>query len=140
MSPSPVPQRPAETLTVYVDGFNLYWGMHAASNRRYLWLDLVKLAQNLRPRSRLVAVKYFTTPVVGDPAAQSRQATYTEALQAAHPELISIYNGRYQTKPIRCRKCDATWGHREEKETDVSIAVLLHGSVPPSAVRLIGGS
>lgn len=125
MSSPPIPQPPRESLAVYVDGFNLYWGMHGAYARRFLWLDLVELARRLRPRSRLVAVKYFTTPVVGEPAAQSRQATYNDALLARHPSLFSIYYGRYQTKPIECRSCGSTWDHREEKETDVNIAVQL---------------
>ena len=25
---------------VYIDGFNLYYGMHPAHGRQYLWLDL----------------------------------------------------------------------------------------------------
>lgn len=125
MNPPPVPQPPREPLAVYVDGFNLYWGMHDAFARRFLWLDLVELARSLRPRSRLVAVKYFTTHVVGEPAAQSRQATYNDALLARHPGLVSIYYGRYQSKPIKCRTCGSTWDHREEKETDVNIAVQL---------------
>jgi hypothetical protein len=28
------------TVIAYVDGFNLYHGLHQASGRRYLWLDL----------------------------------------------------------------------------------------------------
>lgn len=121
----PSPHPPRETLAVYVDGFNLYWGMHAASRRRHLWLDLVELARSLRPRSRLVSVKYFTTAVVGDPGAQSRQAHYNNALLARHPGLVKIFYGRYQNKHIQCHRCGAAWDQREEKETDVSIAVQL---------------
>lgn len=122
---TPVPQPPPETLAVYVDGFNLYWGLHDSWRRRYLWLDLVELARKLRPRSRLVALKYFTTPIVDEPEAQSRQAHYNTALEARHPGLLTIHLGRYQSKPMQCRRCGFAWEHREEKETDVNIAVQL---------------
>ncbi len=48
----------AERLIVYIDGFNLYHGLHDAAGNRLLWLDIVKLATTLRPRSALVQVKY----------------------------------------------------------------------------------
>ena len=41
-----------ERLLVYVDGFNLYHGMHDEYGHKYLWLDVVKLARALRPRSQ----------------------------------------------------------------------------------------
>lgn len=73
----------------------------------WLWLDLVTLAESLRPRSELVVVRYFTAPVLGQPDAQSRQQTYLDALAAHHGERISIQLGRYQTKKKRCRSCGA---------------------------------
>ncbi len=114
-----------ERLIVYVDGFNLYHGMHQRFQRRYLWLDLVALATALRPRSKLVAVRYFTASVLDDPPAQSRQDTYHNALRAAYPELLEIVMGRYTSKPFACRNCGATHTRYEEKETDVNIAVRL---------------
>ena len=59
-----------ERLIVYVDGFNLYHGLHDDSGHSLLWLDLVKLAQRLRPHQQLIGVKYFTASVLNDPAAQ----------------------------------------------------------------------
>lgn len=32
------------TVIAYVDGFNLYHGLHDKYGRRYLWLDLQNLA------------------------------------------------------------------------------------------------
>ena len=74
-----------ERLAVYVDGFNLYHGLHDATGTELLWLDLVKLARNLRPKSSIVRVKYFTAMVTGDPEAQSRQDRYISALKALYP-------------------------------------------------------
>ena len=114
-----------ERLIVYVDGFNLYHGLHDAAGTRLLWLDLVKLAETLRPRSEVVRVRYFTAPVLDQPEAASRQQEYQDALVALHGDRVVIEQGRYQSKPMRCRTCGATWMAREEKETDVNIAVSL---------------
>ena len=124
MPPDAAPHTP-ERLIVYVDGFNLFHGLKERSGRRLLWLDLVKLARLLRPRSSLVRVHYFTAPVLDEPAAASRQARYQSALLAQNPGLIEITQGRYQKKLRACRSCGASWIHYEEKETDVNIATAL---------------
>lgn len=119
------PEFMAERLMVYVDGFNLYHGLHDAYGHRMLWLDLVKLAKSLRPTSRLVGVKYFTASVLNEPQAQSRQDTYINALKAKDPDLLEVVMGRYTSKQRTCRTCGASWTLYEEKETDVNIAVNL---------------
>jgi hypothetical protein len=43
------------TVIGYVDGFNLYHGLHDKYGRRYLWLDLGHLVQRLRPGDRMIA-------------------------------------------------------------------------------------
>lgn len=121
----PIPSKPKERLIVYVDGFNLYHGMHQEFGRSTLWLDLVALAQSFRPKQRLVAVKYFSAPVLDDPHAQSRQAHYVEALSARYPNQFAAVMGRYQKKSIVCFRCGNAHTHYEEKETDVNIAVTL---------------
>ncbi|HEY5858047.1 MAG TPA: NYN domain-containing protein [Aldersonia sp.] len=115
----------ADSYVLYVDGFNLYHGLHDKSGHADLWLDLVMLAKRLRPRSDLVAVRYFTAPVLNDPGAASRQSDYLAALAAHGGSKIEIIQGRYQAKVMRCRKCGAGWTQYEEKETDVNIAVSL---------------
>jgi uncharacterized LabA/DUF88 family protein len=117
--------KPSNRMIVYVDGFNLYHGLHSSSAHRNLWLDLPKLARSLRPQTSLISVKYFTASVLNEPAAQSRQDTYIAALTAAYPELVEVTMGRYQQKIRRCRNCDHPWHLYEEKETDVNIAVNL---------------
>lgn len=114
-----------ERLIAYVDGFNLYHGLHQAAGTRLLWLDLVKLVEDLRPRSRVVRVNYFTAPVLNQPKAASRQQEYQDALVARHGDRIGISHGRYQARHRTCRACGATWIQHEEKETDVNIAVSL---------------
>ncbi|MFF2026701.1 NYN domain-containing protein [Streptomyces sp. NPDC058171] len=120
-------------LIVYVDGFNLYHGLHEKYGRRFLWLDLEKLARTLRPRDQLVKVKYFTASVMNDPDALSRQDTYLQALSAYSGETVEIVKGRYQAKRKTCRQCGGSWTHYEEKETDVNIAVSLVADVATKA-------
>lgn len=106
---------------VYVDGFNLFYGVRAAYGRRYLWLDLEALARSmLNPGQHLVLVRYFTAHVRNDPAGGSRQADYLEALTSS--PLVEITLGRYQEKQLSCHRCNHAWTSYEEKETDVSIA------------------
>ncbi|MEU8949692.1 NYN domain-containing protein [Streptomyces sp. NPDC048489] len=120
-------------LIVYVDGFNLYHGLHEKYGRRFLWLDLEKLARTLRPRDQLVKVKYFTASVMNDPGALSRQDAYLQALPARSGDTVEIIKGRYQAKQKTCRQCGSQWTHYEEKETDVNIAVSLVADVATKA-------
>lgn len=122
-------EKTKDRLLVYVDGFNLYHGLHKASGRELLWLDLVKLAANLRPESSVVQVKYFTAMVLGDPDAQSRQDRYLSAMKACHPGSFTAIMGKHMKKKRWCRECDATWTSYEEKQTDVNIAVHLVADV-----------
>ncbi len=64
------------TVAAYIDGFNLYYGMKNKYGRKYLWLDLVKLAGHLRPEDEVVQVRYFTTIVRGEPEAAANQIHY----------------------------------------------------------------
>ncbi|GIL30803.1 NYN domain-containing protein [Actinocatenispora comari] len=113
------------TVTAYIDGFNLYHGLRARYQHRYLWLDLPALVRRLRPRDSITAVRYFTAMVRDDPPAEARQRAYLAALEAHNGADVQIVRGRYQSKNQRCRSCGATWTSYEEKETDVNIAVSL---------------
>jgi len=74
-----------ERVIVYVDGFNLYFGMKDAGFEYCKWLDLHLLASNLlKPNQELVEVKYFTSRVGNNPDKQKRQSTYIEALETNH--------------------------------------------------------
>lgn len=114
-----------ERLHVYIDGFNLYHGLHDKWGCKRLWLDVVSLSEALRPLSEVQLVRYFTAPVLGDAGAASRQSNYQGALKALHGERLEIVQGRYQSKPLECRKCGHAYIKHEEKETDVNIAVSL---------------
>ena len=120
---------------VYIDGFNLYFGLRSKGWRRYYWADLRRLAENLlRSEQRLVAVRYFSARISarpGNPNKRKRQATYLEALETL-PD-FHIHFGHYLAKPQRCNACGATWDTHEEKMTDVNIAVELLGDAQDDA-------
>ena len=113
-----------ERVVTYIDGFNLYFGLKNSGWRRYYWLDIHLLAQNLlKPDQELVAVRYFTSRISNPPDKQKRQATYLEAL-ATLPATTIIY-GRYQINNHYCPYCGALEKIPNEKMTDVNIAVEL---------------
>ncbi|MEY4804781.1 MAG: hypothetical protein RL331_1300 [Bacteroidota bacterium] len=88
-----------ERVQVYVDGFNLYFGMVEASYKQCKWLDLRLLSENLLKSSQeLVGVKYFTSRLNYNPEKQKRQTIYIEALQTTN---VDIYFGQYQSDTIK---------------------------------------
>jgi len=114
-----------ERVMVYIDGFNLYYGMRSKRWQRYYWLNIQLLAQNLlKPGQSLVGTKYFTSRVSStprDPNKSTRQNRYLEALGTL--EDVDIFFGHYLEKTVKCFACGAKWQLPEEKMTDVNIAV-----------------
>ena len=117
-----------ERVAVYIDGLNLYYGLKDKGWRRYYWLDVQRLSENLlRPRrQRLQFVRYFSAKLLPDytPAARlERQDAYLQALSTL-PK-VDIQYGLHIPQTITCRHCGATSRTYEEKMTDVNIAVAL---------------
>jgi uncharacterized LabA/DUF88 family protein len=123
-SPTPSPRQLAtKRVAVFVDGFNLYHGLHDHSGRKHLWLDLHGLALSLlKPDQRLVSVNYFTARVRNDQAGAARQSLYISALKATG---VRVVEGRFQEKTHICKKCGKSWRSYEEKESDVNLCVAL---------------
>lgn len=112
-----------ERVVVYIDGFNLYFGMLDAGFDNCKWLNLKLLVENLlQSNQELIEVKYFTSSVSNNPDKQRRQITYIEALQAVG---VKIYYGNYQSDKIECRRCGNVWPTYNEKMTDVNIATQI---------------
>ena len=124
-----------QRVSVYIDGFNLYYGLKSKGWRRYYWLDLCRLSENLlRPGQRLVRVRYFTTrisPQSGNSARRKRQNTYLEALETLSD--LHIHYGHFLPKNRSCSQCGAVEETYEEKMTDVNIAVELLGDAQDNA-------
>jgi uncharacterized LabA/DUF88 family protein len=130
-----IPQRKFRVIT-YIDGYNLYFGMHEeairrgskaepdASYYRHMWLDVQGLSESLLlPSQELVGVKYFTSPINNNRGKQERQNKYFDALRTR--PLIEIIFGRFQPDRKECDHCGHPAYHPQEKKTDVNIAVNL---------------
>ena len=113
----------SERVIVYIDGFNLYFGLKEKGWRCYYWLDIQKLCRKLLlSKQHLLIVKYFTSRIKkASPAKHKRQSTYIEALQTL-PD-VKIYYGKYQLTPYKCRNCEYISEIPEEKMTDVQLGV-----------------
>ena len=116
-----------QKVIAYIDGFNLYYALRTIGWRRYYWLDLRRLSENLlRPSQRLEGVHYFTSRVVpkgGDTGKMVRQTAYLEALENIQD--LHIHHGYHLPKKMECFQCGGSWLTYEEKMTDVNIAVQL---------------
>ncbi len=113
-----------ERVIVYIDGFNLYFGLKSKGWKRYYWLNLQRLAQNLlKKNQQLVATKYFTSRISSPPDKTKRQATFIEALETL-PD-FHIFYGKYQPNAVECKRCGNIFPKPNEKMTDVNIAVEL---------------
>ena len=118
--------------SVYIDGFNLYYG--AVKSTPYRWLDLAALCRHMLPQDNVTAIKYFTAKVSArphDPQQPMRQQIYLRALGTL-PNVSIIY-GHFLThscrmvltnsNPVQKVYVDKT----EEKGSDVNLAAhLLH--------------
>lgn len=109
-----------ERVSVYIDGFNLYFGIRDAGFHACRWLNLKALVQNiLQPTQELVEIKYFTSRVSNNPDKQKRQSTYIEAVESIG---VKIIYGNYQDNKEECKRCGHLWLSAKEKMTDVNIA------------------
>lgn len=83
---------------VYVDGFNLYYGLLRKS--AFKWLDLFALFRDhvLDCETELLQVRYYTAPVLGRMCDSSespqRQRKYLQALRKMYPDQIAIIEGK----------------------------------------------
>jgi len=111
-----------ERVIVYIDGFNLYFGLKEKGWKRYYWLNLQMLSQLLLQKNQeLVTTKYFTSRVKKPPDKNKRQTIFLEALETL--ENFHVFYGHYLINTIECKKCCNIFPKPNEKMTDVNIAV-----------------
>src|SRR5687767_13855851 len=120
----PKPVKPAERVTAYIDGFNLYHGMRDSFLSRYYWLSLPAMCTALlKPHQTLIATKYFTSRVTLPAEKMKRQTTYIEALLTLPG--LTLHEGKYVSDVAECGECGAMVFVHNEKMTDVKIAIEL---------------
>ena len=121
-------------VNVYIDGFNLYYGM--LKGTPYKWLDLEKFSDTMVSHGiDVVNIKYFTAPIKAyppNPDKLLRQHFYIEALSAL--PRVKVIEGFYAKHKVKmpfykepCISCPESNGMAsvvklEEKRSDVNIA------------------
>jgi uncharacterized LabA/DUF88 family protein len=110
----------SKKINVYIDGFNLYFGMRAAGFDHCKWLDVYALSVMLKNDDHnLNVVKYFTARVSDTTSKGKRQSVYIDALMTTPVQFVY---GQYRPEEIECYECFNTFTHSKEKMTDVNIA------------------
>lgn len=117
---------------VYIDGFNLYYGIKKWPECK--WLDLEALAKLLFPSDTINRIRYFTAPVKGipDPQSRVRQNVFLRVLR--DNPIIQIHMGRFLVSKVYRRLVNppsiglspyAEVWKTEEKGSDVNLATYL---------------
>jgi len=105
----------------YIDGFNVYYSLNTRRFRKYKWLNYRKVAESAVPSGdAIVGVFYFTTFVSWKADSVVRHKQYIKAFRFAGVDTVF---GRFMQKKVRCHICGRHYKTREEKQTDVNIAL-----------------
>ena len=108
-------------VALYVDGFNFYHAVNDLARPHLKWINLHRLAELIaKPGETVVAVKYFSAYATWLPDAYARHRRYVQALRKFG---VQTTIARFKDKTVQCRQCGSRWISREEKETDVHLAL-----------------
>ncbi len=118
----------------FVDGFNLYHSIKDLHNQYgmcYKWLDLYALCKNITSKIRnkynsfinINKIHYFTAYAYhrGNEAVNRHKLL----IECYKDKGIIIHISKFKKKQITCPYCNQKINRREEKETDVALAVKL---------------
>lgn len=80
-----------------------------------MWLDVVELVRQLRPKDTVTAVHYFSAIVKNEPAAVRNQTGYIEAMKIRNGTLLAVHlgdsrSGRSKTAAAAVRATAAAAG------------------------------
>jgi hypothetical protein len=126
MASSAAAPPPKPRAIVYIDGFNLYYGV-LKDAPAMKWLNLERFCRLLRPSDDIQAIRYFTALVSG--STKPHQETYLKAL--ATTPVVNVILGKFKDKTVLCRVGGCThpavkkFKMPEEKRTDVNIAISM---------------
>lgn len=117
-------------ISCYIDGFNVYHAIddenraERGAKSHMKWLNLFSLMKEFTdPAVHVVeTVNFFTAYPTWNPQKTERHKNYSAALKHAGATIIE---GRFKTKTCFCKNCRTSYGGREEKESDVNIAMHL---------------
>ncbi|GAA4780102.1 NYN domain-containing protein [Novosphingobium ginsenosidimutans] len=108
---------------VYIDGFNVYHAIEQQGDPRLKWLNYWQLSQSLlRPGETLDAVHFFTAVWRFETTKQKRHENFIAALDAYG---VQVHQGDFGKPKKWCATHERFCKFREEKQTDVGIAVRM---------------
>lgn len=116
--------------TIYVDGFNLYYG--CLKNTKYRWLNLEELFRNiLQDDHKIEKIHYFTAKLKSlshDSTTLDRQKAYLNALRTL--PAVKIHYGHFAIRQKSMPKAEPPHERvevikTEEKGSDVNLSVHL---------------
>ena len=120
---------PKERVSVYVDGFNLYHAIDDLKEPFLKWVNLQRLSQLLiqKRSQRLVKVAYFSAIATyfQNTEHEGRIRRHEAYIRALESKGVECHLGNFAKRDhyYRGKGYRATWNRREEKQTDVAIAV-----------------
>lgn len=120
----------------FIDGFNVYHSLNEYTvikrgsteykfykYRKYLCLDLRAIGEKFtRKKDKLNGVYYFSAYATWKPYSMKRHIKFVDALKNNG---VNVIMGKFKDKDIYCKSCGAIWKAKEEKQTDVNIAMYL---------------
>jgi uncharacterized LabA/DUF88 family protein len=119
-SGQPISQR---RVRVYIDAFNMYHAIDALGDHTLKWVNLRRLSEGfLRPGEVLTEVNFFTAVLNWNQEKQRRHRNYIAALEAVG---VRIHEANFKAATRICPQFGHQCKFREEKQTDVAIAVKL---------------
>lgn len=114
-----------ERISFFIDGFNVYHSLiYKRKYVKYLWLDCCALAQRYarKMKGSVADVFYFSALAYWDQVKVQRHLLFIDALKSRG---IKVVMGNFKEKDRFCNNCRRFVMQREEKQTDVNIALHL---------------
>lgn len=107
---------------LYIDGFNLYYPIHAYAHNHLKWLDLWALGKRICTdhKHNLVGVTYCSA-FQNDPEKKARHATYIDALENSNVRVLRGHYMSHQTDA--CTNCGVSGNKDTEKQSDINLAL-----------------
>jgi uncharacterized LabA/DUF88 family protein len=107
----------------FIDGFNFYHAIDTQAYRQFKWMSLTRLLGCYITKSdTLAGVEYFTTLATWD---AGKVARHRQFIRVNEEQGVVVTYGEFKRKDRFCTLCNRRFPSREEKQTDVNIALRM---------------
>lgn len=116
----------------YIDGFNVYGAICELGDEHLKWMSYRSLCEWMARSPWIISgerfdnamsvefIKLYTAVPTHD---ETRANRHREFMAACEAEGVIVHEGSFKGRGITCRGCGDSWIKREEKESDVHLAV-----------------